>query len=41
MTTISFSFIAGVLIGFEFQQDADGEVLIIDLAILRIMFEWE
>jgi hypothetical protein len=41
MITVSLSLIAGVMIGLEFQRDADGEVLVIDLLILRVMFEWE
>jgi len=41
MMAISISLIAGFMLGLEFQRDDEGEVLVIDLAIVRVMIEWE
>lgn len=40
MLAISLYPITGVMLGIEMQQDEVGSVLVIDILILRIMFEW-
>ena len=40
MLAISLYPITGVMLGIEIQNDDIGSVLVIDLLILRIMFEW-
>lgn len=39
--TISLYFITGVMFGAEIQCFEDCDVLVIDLGIIRIMFEWD
>ena len=40
MLAITLYPITGVMLGIEMQQDEDSSVLVIDILILRIMFEW-
>jgi hypothetical protein len=41
--SISFYFISGMMLGVEIQRmpEDDKPILVIDLLILRMMFEWE
>lgn len=41
MTTISFYFITGVMLGVEIQTFEECDVLVIDLFFVRIMIERE
>ena len=40
MLAISLYPITGVMLGIEIQQDEIGSVLVIDILLIRIMFEW-
>lgn len=40
MLAISLYPITGVMLGIEIQQDEVGSVLVIDILLIRIMFEW-
>ena len=40
MTVITLYPITRVMLGMEIQQDEDSKVLVIDILLLRIMFEW-
>ena len=40
MTVITLYPITGAMLGIELQEDEAGKVLVIDLLLLRIMFEW-
>ena len=41
MVAWSFSFITGVMLGFEFADHEESNFLIINLLIVQIMIEWE
>jgi hypothetical protein len=40
MLVVTLYPITGVMLGVEIQHDEVGNVFVIDLLILRIMFEW-
>jgi hypothetical protein len=40
MLAISLYPITGVMLGIEIQQDEIGSVLVVDILLIRIMFEW-
>ena len=40
MLTVTLYPILGVMAGIELQQFEDANVLVIDILILRVMFEW-
>jgi len=41
MIACYFSFLTGVMLGFEIAEHEDSNFLIIDLLIIQIMIEWE
>ncbi len=36
-----FSFITGMMLGFELAEDEESNFLVVDLLIVQFLFEWE